>query len=163
MRRLRFTIPRLPIYAPDTSCALYGDLGSGTVDFEHPFPPGRMPMWPGFAIQPGHLQGGHLAASHLRAVGPDGHLAGSHLLDAHLAPVLGLVVDSPSYVFGRFRHVVRIFDTAGNTQEADAFEDVRTINDGPSAVRGLRRIAPRQGGAVRFAFVPVRFHAVAGS
>jgi hypothetical protein len=163
VQRLRFLAARKSTWATDTALALYGDLGSGTVDFDHPLPPGFVAMWPATPGSAGHLQAGHLQTTHLSGVGPDGHLDGIHLRHPHLAPMMPLVVASPSYVFGRFRHVIRTFDSAGNTLASGAFEDVRTINAAPAAVDGVRRVTPCAGGSVRFVFVPVRFHALAGS
>lgn len=163
MKRVRFLVPRDVTYSSDVAFELYGDLGSGTVDFTRPLPPGRVRLWPEGAPRTGHLRDGHLMLRHVDSVDVDGHLEGTHLWDGHLQPVLAVVVDSPRYVFGRFRHAIRMFDGAGNTSAQAPVEHVQTINAAPSAPRGLKRVGwDGAGQRLLFSFDPVRFNAVAG-
>lgn len=164
MKRLRFLILRSPVFAADTSVAMYGDLGGGTIDYNKPLPPGRVRLWPASPPRAGHLLDGHLAIGHLDGVVEDGHLTGGHLLDGHLTPVLAIAFHSPRYVFGRFKHGFLFVDGAGNASAEGAMEFAHTVNDGPDAPRAIRRTgwiaASKQ---VRFAIKPVRFAAVAGA
>lgn len=164
MKRLRFDLARLPVFSSDTSLALFGDLGSGTVDLTRPLPPGLVRFWPAAAGRAGHLIDGHVVAGHLDGVVADGHLTGGHELDGHLTPSLVVSVSSPRYVFGRFRHELRFFDGAGNVTAAGAQAFVHTINEAPDVPDAPRRIgwdAAKK--RVCFAINPVRFVAVAGA
>lgn len=163
MKRLQFNVPRLRSYSADAAFELYGDLGSGTIDYEHPLPPGRVRLWPAAALLRGHLLDAHLGAAHLDAAVRDGHLHDIHLWGGHLEPVLAVAVASPRYVFGRFRHAIRMFDAAGNGSAIGATEFAHTINESPPIAATLRRVGwDDVDGRVLFYFEPVRFHAVAG-
>ena len=163
MQRVRFVVPRLAVYGSDVAVELYGDLGSGTIDFDHPLPPGRARLWPG-AAHGGHLDGGHVVARHLDAVDADGHFAGAHLVADHLDPVEAIVLESPRYVFGRFRHALRMFDGVGNASGAAPAEFAHTVNAAPRAPGDLRRAGyDALSGVITFGFSGVRFDAVAGA
>ncbi len=164
MKRIRFSVPRLGSYSADTGFELCGDLGGGTIDYSKPLPPGRARLWLEARDRAGHLLDGHLIGRHFDAVDADGHLEGMHLWDAHLEPVLPVVVESPRYVFGRFRHAIRMFDGTGNASSGAPTEHVCTINDSPPIPRGFKRSGwDSAGKRFRFALEPVRFGAVAGS
>ena len=162
MQRVRLLIPRMIDYPADTAFELFGDLGSGAIDYDHPLPPGQVRLWPEAPPRAGHLEEGHLIARHLDSVRVDGHLEGVHLTAEHLDPVLAVAVVSPRYVFGRFKHALRMIDSAGNASP-NSVVDTRTINTAPDAPRGLRRTGWDGGNAsVKFTFDPVRFNAVPG-
>ena len=164
MKRIRFVVPRGVTYSADVSFELCGDLGSGAIDFARPLPPGRVRLWPEGAPRAGHLHDAHLILRHLDSIDLDGHLEGMHGGDEHLRPALAVVVESPRYVFGRFRHAIRMFDGVGNTSAESPLEHVHTINAAPPGPRGLRRVGwdePQQ--RLHLAFDPVRFEAVPGS
>ena len=164
MQRIRFLVPRSVTYSADISFELCGDLGSGTIDFTRPLPPGRTRLWPAGAARAGHLHDAHLIMRHLDSVDVDGHLEGMHEGDEHLQSALAVTVESPRYVFGRFRHAIRMFDGAGNTSAESPPEHVQTINAAPPPPRGLRRIGWDEAQhRLRLAFDPVRFEAVPGS
>lgn len=164
MKRLRFSMLRLPAFAADTSVEMYGDLGSGTIDYTKPLLPGRVRLWPAASGRMGHLFDAHLAVGHLDNVVEDGHLSGGHLLDEHLTPSLAIVFHSPRYVFGRFQHAFRFMDASGNGSAEGAVIFAHTVNEAPDAPRAIRRsgwiAASKQ---VRFALKAVRFAAVAGA
>jgi len=164
MKRLRFLVLRLPVFAADTSVEMYGDLGSGAIDYTKPLPPGRVRLWPAASGRMGHLFDAHLTVGHLDNVFEDGHLTGGHLLDGHLTPALAIVFHSPRYGLGRFRHGFRLLDGSGNGSAEGAMEFAHTVNEAPDVPRSMRRsgwvAASKQ---VRFALAPVRFAAVAGA
>jgi len=164
MKRIRFLIPRGAAYSADTSFELYGDLGSGAMDYDRPLPPGRVRLWLESASRPGHLREAHLIVRHLDNVDVDGHLENVHLTGEHLDPVLAVVVESPRYVFGRFSHAWRMFDGAGNTAPQSPPGHVETINEAPAIPRGLKRVSwDGETRRLRLSFERVRFEAVAGS
>lgn len=162
MQRVRLTIPRTADFASDAAFEVYGDLGSGTVEVNHPLPPGRVRLWQAADPRAGHVLDAHLVSRHLDSVDAEGHFEGRHLCDAHLAPALPVNLESPRYVFGRFLHRIRMFDGAGNAAGSDVDVAV-TVNSAPQPPAGLRRIGwDEQARRITFAFNPVRFHAVAG-
>ena len=140
---------------------LIGDLGSGTLDVNNPFPPGRVRLWPAAGALCGHLLDAHVMRWHLDVTGADGHLEGRHLWDDHWAPILAIAFESPRYVFGRFRHALRLIDISGNVSADTEF--VHTINDSPAVPLRMRRIGwDAVDSRVLFDFEPVRFRALAG-
>ncbi|NOX58647.1 MAG: hypothetical protein GXP29_07285 [Planctomycetes bacterium] len=164
MQRVRMLIPRLRSGSADTSVESYADLGSGTIDYARPLPPGRKQLWQRSAAHVGHVQVGHLMIGHLDTTQEDGHVEGVHLTEGHLEPTAVVVMDSPRYVFGRFRHALRMFDDAGNASAMKAGEVVHTINSSPPVPLGLARSAwnatTRQ---LLLTFTPVRFRPVIGN
>lgn len=162
MQRVRLLISRTLNLPADTAFEFFGDLGSGSIDYDHPLPPGKTWLWPMAPPRPGHLEEGHLIARHLDSVRVDGHLEGPHLTAGHLEPVLAVAVESPRYGFGRFQHALRMIDGAGNVSPP-AIVDTRTINAAPDAPRRLRRSGWDDADAsVTFIFDPVRFRPVPG-
>ena len=163
MERIRFVVLRLATFGSDTQVALYGDLGSGSIDFSHALPPGKVSLW-SHAMQRGHLEGGHITSRHLDAVDLDGHLAGGHLLTGHLEPVVAFALHSPRYVFGRFRHTLRMTDGAGNVSDEAEQVFEHTVNSAPRAPSRLRyRGIDAVSQQLTLSFLPVRFAAVAGA
>jgi hypothetical protein len=127
----------------------------------HPLPPGRVGLWPDCVASP-HLESGHLLGTHVDAARADGHLEGAHLLHPHGMVQLAFVLESPSYVFGRFRHALCLSDGAGHT--ALTGELVQTVNSAPEAPTGLRLTGwDASARVLRFAFRRVRFVPLAGN
>jgi hypothetical protein len=163
MVRVRLTVLRLRRYASDIWFEVYGDLGSGVIDYAHALPPGPMRLWPETGARNGHVLDGHLAVRHLDSVDPDGHLETLHLLAEHLRPAWPIVVESPAYVFGRFDHVIKLFDGAGNASSDPPAQYTATINAAPAAPHGLKCVGYNAAlDQVTFSFHPSRFEAVRG-
>ena len=163
MVRIRLTILRLRRYASDAWFEVYADLGTGGIDSAHPLPPGPVRFWPGAGARLGHLGDGHLAVRHFDSVDPDGHLETLHLAAEHLWPAWPMVVESPAYVFGRFDHLVKVYDGCGNAAPDSPARLAVTVNSAPPAPRGLRWVADDGAeGRVRFAFHGSRFEPRAG-
>ena len=163
MIRVRLMVLRLRRYAADTWFEVYGDLGGGEMDYDHPLAPGPVRFWPEAGERNGHLRDAHLTLRHLDSVGPDGHLETLHLEAAHLWPAWPLVVESPSYVFGRFDHALKLFDGAGNASADPPAQHAVVINAAPPAPRGLKTVAYDQAtDQVTFTFHGSRFEAIRG-
>jgi len=164
MRRVELDIPRLRRYSADVAFEVYGDLGAGVMDYDHPLPPGRVPLWPAAAPRAGHLLDGHLALRHLDSVACDGHLDTLHLEAEHLYPARPIWFLSPGYVFGRFAHAVRMFDGAGNHDGQSEPVATFTINEAPTAPTSCHQwLADGQTGQVEVFFEPGRFVTRAGN
>ena len=123
-------VPRRSFDAAD-GFHVYGDRGSGQVDWTHPVTSRRILFWPDAPVQPGHLSGGHLMASHLGEVCCDGHVQGVHLLDDHLYPAAPAMYVSEPFVFGRFRHAVVTEDAFSNATAADVVVHETVVNSDP--------------------------------
>ena len=164
MQRVEFQVMRLRRYHGDAAFEVYGDLGSGSVDLDRPFPPGRVRMWPEAAARRGHLLDGHVALRHLDSADPDGHVETLHLLGEHLYPAWPVRCESPGYVFGRFQHAVRVFDGVGNVDLYSQAEFVTTISTSPTVPRRCRRSSyDSQADRVEIAFEPSRFAPIVGN
>ncbi len=156
MQRVRIQVPRLRCYGADTGFQVYGDGGTGTIDYAHPLTPQVVALWPEAERRAGHLSDGHLMIRHLDGMDPDGHLEGTHLSDNHLTPAGEIHFDTPAYVFGRFRHGVRMVDGAGN--ESAATETVVSVNGAPTAPACVERAGyDALGDVVAFTFTAGRF------
>lgn len=161
MERVRLVVVRDRRWCISATLALIGDLGGGVLDEAHPLPPGEIAAWAELVGGP-HLECGHLLGPHVDAAPADGHLETGHLLAGHLDPQLAFVLESPGYVFGRFRQALRVADGAGNAVLSS--ETVQTINSAPDAPGGLRRGAwDASRGVLRFTFQRVRFAALPGN
>lgn len=164
MQRIRVLVSRPRDSGVDTKVEWYGDLGLGTVNYGRPLPPGRKPLWPEAPQPSGHVFSGHLMVGHLNAVQLDGHMEGMHLADAHLEALFALAFDSPRYVFGRFRHALRMFDGAGNASAVGGMEFIQTINSSPPVPTGVQRGDwSAKTSQLRFHFDPIRFTPVIGN
>ncbi|GJM25996.1 MAG: hypothetical protein DHS20C16_24110 [Phycisphaerae bacterium] len=164
MQRIRILIARDPDAGSDLAVEWYAGLGSGSVDLTRPLPPGRQKLWPESPAYVGHVQVGHLVIGHLDTVYDDGHLECTHVGDGHLEAGYAMVFDSPRYVFGRFRHALRMFDGAGNATGEEALEYIHTINSSPPAPLGIRRSSWNASTSqLQFEFTPVRFNPVIGN
>jgi hypothetical protein len=164
MQRVEIDILRLRRYASDAAFAVYGDLGSGSIDYDHPLPPGVVPLWPAAAPPDGHLRDGHLVLRHLDDVSPDGHLQTLHLRAEHLYPAWPITCASPGYVFGRFGHTVRMCDGAGNWTGQSEPIVALTINSNPTVPTCCHRASfDAQADEVRLTFQPSRFAPIPGN
>jgi hypothetical protein len=161
MQRVRVAVGRLRKYASDVAFEVFGDLGTGTIDFDHPLTPRPVALWPGAARRVGHLSDGHLALRHLDSVSPDGHLESGHEETEHLLPAIAVTFDTPAYVFGRFQHAVTVSDGAGNASAASTA--AVTVNSSPTIPEGVTRSGyDAQTDRVTFSFVASRFTPVSG-
>ncbi len=137
MQTIRIGVVRARSFNSTDGFHVYGDGGTGEMDWVHPVTPRRQLLWsdaPGLA---GHLLSGHVMGLHLDNVSPDGHLEGTHLLDEHAFPAATIVFETEPLVFGRFRHAVVMEDALGNaaTEGATIYETV--INSEPQAASDL--------------------------
>ncbi|MFH0981577.1 MAG: hypothetical protein V2A79_08570 [Planctomycetota bacterium] len=163
MVRVRLTVLRLRRYASDIWFEAYGDLGTGALDYDHPLPPGPIRLWPEAGERHGHLRDAYLAVRHLDGVDPDGHLDTLHLEAEHLQPAWPMVVESPSYVFGRFEHAVKMFDGAGNMSADPPARYTVVVNAAPAVPRGLHSAAyDPASDRVTFSFQSSRFEPLRG-
>ncbi len=161
MQRVRVQVERIRAYAGDATFEVFGDLGTGVVDFDRPLTPRPVRLWPEAERRAGHVLDGHLVVRHLDAINPDGHVEGEHLGAEHLYPAAVVAYETPGYVFGRFQHAVRMVDGAGNVSPS-AFAIV-TVNSAPTVPLGVTRSGyDAVTDQVSFAFVPSRFDPVAG-
>jgi hypothetical protein len=161
MQRVRISVERLRSYGGDTVFEVYGNLGTGPIDFFHPLTPRPVALWPQAARRSGHLLDGHVSLRHTDSVDPDGHLEGAHLRGGHLHPALAVTFDTPPYVFGRFEHAVRMVDGAGNESEPTIVSV--TVNSAPSVPGCPARSGyDPQADRLTFWFCPSRFEAVPG-
>jgi len=161
MRRVRIGVERLRRYAADTSFQVYGDYGSGPIDFVHAMTPRAVALWPEAARRAGHVRDGHLSLRHLDSVDPDGHLEGLHVGGEHFYPALEVSYDTPAYVFGRFTHAVRMVDGAGN--ESGSATAAVTINAAPTVPGCVARASyDSLSDQITFSFWPSRFEPVPG-
>ena len=161
MQRVRVKVSRLRRYGSDISFDVFGDLGDGSVDFDHALTARRMALWPDGVGPAGHLRDGHLTLRHLDSVAPDGHLEADHLETEHLQPAIGVGFESPLYVFGRFAHAVVMYDRAGNASAATTA--AITVNSAPSVPQRVTRSGYDPGqDRITFSFEPSRFGAVRG-
>ncbi len=155
MQRVRLVVLRSGRFAPDEGFHVYGDGGTGIMDWAHPVTPRRILFWDDLVPQAGHLLGGHMTGRHVGGVPRDGHLEGTHLYDGHLEPALAIFFETEPHVFGRFRHAVVTEDAAGNAQTAGATVYERVIHAEPLPARDLRPTAFDEGsGRLTFAFTP---------
>ncbi len=161
MQRIQVRIDRLRRYNADTVYDVFGDLGTGQIDDDHPLTPYPVPLWPLGGGRRGHLLDGHLTVRHLDDVNPDGHLEGTHMEDEHLYPALAVTFETPAYVFGRFGHAVRMSDGAGNL--SGAASAAITVNSAPTVPQCVTRSG--YDGAtdqLTFFFAASRFDAISG-
>jgi hypothetical protein len=137
MQRVRFEVARLRRYASDVRFEVFGDLGSGEIDYDHALTPSPVRLWSGAPEVVGNVLDGHLTGRHLDHVWPDGHLSGVHLGGEHLYPAVVFVFDSPAYVFGRFQHAVVMSDGAGNSSSVEFGAVI--VNSGPKVPQCVAR------------------------
>src|SRR5687767_11302149 len=104
MQAVRIGVIRGRQFRSSDGFQVYGDGGSGTIDWTHPVSARRQLFWEDAAASGEHLRGGHCVGPHLEAIRPDGHVEGTHLLDAYLYPAAAVVFETDAFVFGRFSH-----------------------------------------------------------
>lgn len=162
MQRVKIKVERWRRFNADAAFEVFGDYGSGTIDYAHPMTPRPVALWPEAGTRAGHLLDGHLTPRHLDGVGSDGHLDGSHLTQEHLFPAMEMGFESPAYVFGRFQHAVRMDDGAQNA--SSAVVAAVTVNSAPSRPRCVSRGSyDGTTGRLTFNFSPSRFEPIRGS
>jgi len=155
MQTIRIGVIRGRPYRSVDGFQVYGDEGTGQMDWTRPVTSRRQLLWPDGQMMPGHLFVGHLMAQHLDAIRPDGHLEGTHLMDDHLYPAALVEYETDPFVFGRFQHAVVTEDAVGNsiTSGVTVFETV--INSEPASPREFKPAAHDVGlGRFSFSFVP---------
>ena len=140
MQQVVIHVPRFRQYTSGDGFAVYGDGGSGTIDYERMMGDAVVPFWPLAGRRLGHLLDGHLMLPHISSTWPDGHLEGMHLVGEHSWPAGVIRFETPVYYFGAFGHVVRTLDAAGNWRE-----------DGQGVVETVINSSPRAVGAVSLA------------
>lgn len=131
MQSVRILVPRRREYRGGDGFEVFGDGGSGTIDFSHPVTGRRVGLWSEAAGRRGHLLDGHLMLRYLDSVDRDGHFSGVHLNDDHLVPAGVVQVEVGRYVLGRFRHAVRMVDAAGNHVDDTPVTLTTVINSHP--------------------------------
>jgi len=163
MVRARLMVLRLRRCTSDTFFEVYGDLGSGEIDYDHALSPGPVRFWPEAGGRNGHVHDAHLVLRHLDSVDPDGHFETLHLDAEHLRPAWPIIVESPSYVFGRFNHAVKVFDGAGNVSSDPPAQCAVTVNAAPAAPRVLKCVGyDEPSDQVTFSFHGIRFEPIRG-
>lgn len=161
MERVLVSVDRLRRYNADASFEVYGDLGTGAIDWDHPLTPRPVRLWAEGVVRRGHVCDGHLVVRHLDSVHPDGHLEGAHVLHEHLFPALAVTFATPAYVFGRFQHAVTLVDGAGNVSPAT--QNSVTVNSAPSVPEAVVREAYDAGtDLLTWTFVGSRFDPMSG-
>ncbi len=161
MQRVRVTVRRSRSFNADATFEVFGNLGSGTIDFVHPMTPRSVALWPDGAPRRGHLLDAHLVLRHLDSVGPDGHLESGHVQSAHLQPAMDVFYDTPAYVFGRFQHGVVMSDGAGNASPPTVA--AVTVNSSPTVPQCVTRLGyDGVADQITFSFEPSRFDAISG-
>lgn len=141
MQAIRIGVVRSRSFCSTDGFQVYGDGGTGQMDWVHPVTPRRQLLWDDAPPLVGHLQGGHVMALHLDNVSPDGHLEGTHLLDEHFSPAATVVYETDPFVFGRFRHAVVIEDAVGNAVTEGATVHETVINSEPVPASDLLPVA----------------------
>jgi hypothetical protein len=155
MQDVQIGVVRGRAFCSSDGFVIYGDNGTGAVDWDHPLSDRRVLLWPEVCPPAGHLADGHLSGRHLDGYRPDGHLRGTHLMDACLYPAATVQCEKGPYVFGRFGFAIVMCDAAGNREIANtAFREV-VVNSEPEPPRDLRPSAyDDQSGRMTFAFKP---------
>lgn len=131
MQSVRLLVPRRKEYRGGDGFEVFGNGGSGAIDFSKPVTNRRVLLWSEAAGRRGHLLDGHLMLRHLDSVDRDGHLSGIHLNDEHLMPAGVIQVEVGRYVLGRFLHAVRTVDGAGNWSSDTPVTLTTVINSCP--------------------------------
>lgn len=161
MQRVRVKVLRSRAFNSDASFEVFGDLGTGTIDFDHPMTPRPVALWPEASPRRGHLLDSHLNLRHVDGVDPDGHLEAEHLNSDHQQPAMAAIYDTPSYVFGRFQHAVVMQDGAGNVS-APSVAAV-TVNSAPIVPQCVKRDSYNDTtDQITFSFEPSRFMPISG-
>ena len=141
MERICLGVVRRRSFRSADGFHVYGDRGTGLMDWAYPVTSRRRLFWPDAPVQPGHVCGGHLMAMHLDGVVLDGHLEGVHLLDEHHRPATPVVYASEPVVWGRFRHAIVTEDAYGNATTAEVTVHETVVNSDPPPASELVPVA----------------------
>jgi hypothetical protein len=133
MQGIRIGVVRGRKYLSTDGFHIYGDGGTGQMDWAHPVTPRRILFWDDAPVIVGHLFGGHVVSQHLDGVRADGHLEGTHLLDENLFPATAVACEVGPFVFGRFGHAVAVEDQVGNTAKTGLTIYETVINSEPES------------------------------
>lgn len=131
MVRISISVVRGRSFRSVDGFQVYGDSGSGTVDYDYPLTSRRQLLWDDMPVLVGHMLDGHVMSVHLDGVVTDGHLEGTHLLDEHSYPAATTVFESRPHVFGRFRHTVVMEDAVGNMTTSGVTVHGTVVNSDP--------------------------------
>ena len=126
MERVIIRVPRSRRYASEVGFDVYGDGGSGAIDYGRRLNAQRVRLWPDAPPRAGHLREGHLMLEHLDSVRPEGHLGGRHLRGEHLWGGEEVMFAAGPYCFGRLAHAVLMVDGRGES-DADSVTIVSSV------------------------------------
>lgn len=155
MQMIRFTVTPDSRYRSIDGFQVYGDGGTGVMDWEHPITPRRLAFWNDAVSASLHLAGGHLVGAALDSVRIEGHLAGTHLLDTHEVPTGEIAFETGPFVYGRFRHAVVTEDELGNATRDGVVVYETVVNSDPPGASDLKAVAhERATGVLTLSFQP---------
>ncbi len=155
MQKIRIMVVRDSRYRSGDGFEVFGDSGSGVVDWIHPLTSRRLLFWEGALTMMPHLLAGHLRCFHLESIPRDGHLHGTHLMDQQVLPAGSIVFEDGPFVFGRFQHAVVTQDEVGNHEFDGVAIYSNVVNSDPSPARGFRVANyDKNNGMVTFSFQP---------
>jgi len=133
MQAISVKVVRSRQYCSTDGFHIYGDAGTGNIDWQYPVTPRRILLWDDAPPVAGHLLDGHLMAIHLDSFWIDGHLQGTHLLDEHMLPAAVVVYETDPFVFGRFQHAVVMADAVENANKSGIIAYETVINSEPAS------------------------------
>jgi hypothetical protein len=155
MQAISFGVVRGRCYRSTDGFQIYGDGGTGEMDWDHPVTPRRILLWDDAPVIAGHLLGGHVMGPHLDGVRADGHLEGIHLLDEQMYPAVAVVYETWPFVFGRFGHAVVMEDGVGNETKTGLTVYETVINSDPASAGDLQPTSYDSGlDRMTFSFTP---------
>lgn len=126
MDRIRISVERTPEMASSDAFQVYGDGGTGVIDWAHPLSPRRQPLWPDARGPAGHLVDPHCLAVHL---------------DADCSEPGAATFDTPPVVFGRFQYAVVLEDAVGNAGQSGPCVQEAVVSSAPPPPNDLRAVA----------------------
>lgn len=138
MQRVRIEVVRSSRWKSADGFQVYGDGGSGVVDWTRPLTARRMRFWEDLPAMADHLLAGHVRGQHVDGVMPDRHGDETWLLDEHLKPAGVVAWESRPVVFGRFRFAVVTEDAAGNASTGGVVVHEVVVNSEPAPAGRLR-------------------------
>lgn len=155
MQRIQFAVVRDARFRPVDGFHIYGDSGTGSIDWQHPLTSRRLLFWEDALPMPPHLDGGHLTGHHLDSIVREGHLSGTHLMDQQSQPAGTTVFEVGPFVFGLFKHAVVPVDEVGNLRAAEAVVYETAVNSDPPPASDFKAIGVDEvTGGLRFSFRP---------
>lgn len=131
MEYVLICVPRGREYAHQDGFDVYGDGGSGSMDYDAPLNEDPVALWPESRPRLGHLREGHLMLGHLAAPAGDGHLQDRFLCGQHLRPAAEVIFEAGPYCFGRFQQALVMRDVLGNGDPQSATVLTKTVNSAP--------------------------------